>query len=78
MATIVAASFLLTPATALRYEKHDQKNRSLNQAEAMQLGLRSDVESHGVNYNPRRRKVTKGGTSERDEYYVSIRLGNVG
>ncbi|KAI5778946.1 cytochrome c oxidase assembly protein COX16-domain-containing protein [Geopyxis carbonaria] len=38
--TIVAGSFFLTPATALRYEKHDRKVKRLSQDEA--LGLNSD------------------------------------
>ena len=67
---ILAASFLLTPATALRYEKHDRKNRTLTHAEAMELGLKGGAEGEGsLQYNPRRRVVGKGGTSERDEYY---------
>jgi cytochrome c oxidase assembly protein subunit 16 len=36
--TIVAGSFFLTPATALRYEKHDRKIKQLTQDEAMGLG----------------------------------------
>jgi len=35
---IVAGSFFLTPATALRYEKHDRKVKRLSQDEAMGLG----------------------------------------
>ncbi|TGZ82153.1 hypothetical protein EX30DRAFT_340046 [Ascodesmis nigricans] len=35
---IVAGSFWLTPATALRYEKHDRKVQRLTQEEAMGLG----------------------------------------
>ncbi len=67
---ILAASFLLTPATALRYEKHDRKNRTLTHAEAMELGLKGGAEGEGaLQYNPRRRVVAMGGTSERDEYY---------
>jgi len=65
---IVAASFLLTPATALRYERYDRKNRAVTHGEAMELGLKG-LGDEDVNYNPRRRKVTRGGTSERDEYY---------
>ena len=67
---ILAASFLLTPATALRYEKHDRKNRTLTHAEAMELGLKGGAEGEGsLQYNPRRRVVGRGNTSERDEYY---------
>ena len=40
IATIVAGSFFLTPATALRYEKHDMKVKTLSQDEA--LGLSKD------------------------------------
>jgi hypothetical protein len=36
----------------------------------MELGLKG-LGDEEVSYNPRRRKVTKGGTTERDEYYVS-------
>lgn len=38
IATIVGGSFLLTPATAVRYEKHDRQMRRLSQDEAMGLG----------------------------------------
>jgi len=70
---IVASSFLLTPATALRYERHDRKNQSLSYDEAVQMGLKRGTTGDGpVNYNPRRRLITKGGTTERDEYYVWI------
>ncbi|KAF8469197.1 cytochrome c oxidase assembly protein COX16-domain-containing protein [Kalaharituber pfeilii] len=37
ISTIVAGSFFLTPATALRYEKHDRKVRMMSQEEAMGL-----------------------------------------
>jgi hypothetical protein len=40
MATIVAGSFMLTPATALRYERYDRKNQQITQEEAM--GLRQE------------------------------------
>ncbi|KAF1959372.1 hypothetical protein CC80DRAFT_514599 [Byssothecium circinans] len=38
LATIVAGSFLLTPATALRYKRYDRKNQQITQEEAMGLG----------------------------------------
>ncbi|KAF1932738.1 cytochrome c oxidase assembly protein COX16, mitochondrial [Didymella exigua CBS 183.55] len=38
LATIVAGSFLLTPATALRYERYDRKNQQISQEQAMGLG----------------------------------------
>lgn len=36
--TIVAGSFLLTPATALRYERYDRKNQQITHEQAMGLG----------------------------------------
>lgn len=67
---MVGASFILTPATALRYERHDRKHREVTHSEAMELGLKGGDEGEGaVTYNPRRRKITKGGLSEKDEYY---------
>ncbi|KAL7276661.1 Cytochrome oxidase assembly [Rhizina undulata] len=36
--TIVAGSFFLTPATALRYEAHDRKVRRVSQDEALGIG----------------------------------------
>ncbi|MCJ1379322.1 Cytochrome oxidase assembly [Xylographa soralifera] len=38
IATMVAGSFFLTPATAIRYEKHDRKVRQLSKEE--ELGLK--------------------------------------
>lgn len=67
---MLAASFILTPATALRYERHDRRHRELTHSEAMELGLKGGAKGEGdLSYNPRRRIVQKGGTSERDEYY---------
>lgn len=63
---IVAASFVLTPATALRYERHDRKVRQLTQEEAMELGLKGEDGEPTIYRNPRRRIVG----SEREEYYV--------
>jgi cytochrome c oxidase assembly protein subunit 16 len=56
LAVIVSGSFFLTPATALRYEKHDQKRKWMSKEEAL-----SSME--GL----QRRKV-----NPRDEYYVSM------
>lgn len=70
MGLIVGASFLLTPATALRYENHDRKHRQVTDDEKMQLGLKGGLEGEGgLTYNPRRRKILKGELNERDEYY---------
>lgn len=70
MTLIVGSSFLLTPAAALRYEKHDRKNRQLTDQEKLELGLKGGAFGEGnLTYNPRRRKVLKGELSERDEYY---------
>ena len=35
---MVAGSFFLTPATALRYERHDRKVKQVSKEEAMGLG----------------------------------------
>ncbi|KAK5939528.1 Cytochrome oxidase assembly [Knufia obscura] len=70
ISVMVAASFLLTPATALRYERHDRKHREVSQNEAMELGLKGGVAGGGpLSYNPRRRVIGEGGTTQRDEYY---------
>jgi len=70
ISVMVAASFLLTPATALRYEKHDRRHRQLSDNEKLELGLKGGVDGGGdLTYNPRRRKVLKGELNERDEYY---------
>jgi len=62
---IVAGSFALTPAAALRYERHDRKVRQLNQEDVMELGLKGADGADTIKRNPRRRLVG----SERDEYY---------
>ncbi|RMZ79064.1 hypothetical protein DV737_g3548, partial [Chaetothyriales sp. CBS 132003] len=68
---VVAASFLLTPAAALRYERHDRKTQTLTHGEAMALGLKGGAQGEGgVSYNPRKRRLLQGGPNEeRDEYY---------
>ncbi|KIV89998.1 Cytochrome c oxidase assembly protein COX16, mitochondrial [Exophiala mesophila] len=67
---MVGASFLLTPATALRYEKHDRKNRQVTDMEAMRLGLKGGKDGEGrLHYNPRRQVAAATPTSARDEYY---------
>ncbi|KAF2086781.1 hypothetical protein K490DRAFT_43529 [Saccharata proteae CBS 121410] len=38
LATMVAGSFFLTPATALRYERHDRKVRQLSRDEELGIG----------------------------------------
>lgn len=38
IATIVLGSFFLTPATALRYERHDRKVRQLSKDEELGIG----------------------------------------
>lgn len=37
MAIIVGASFVITPATAIRYEKHDRKVRQMDQKEEKEV-----------------------------------------
>ena len=73
IAMMLGASFLLTPATALRYEQHDRKNRELSHAEAMELGLKGGATGEGtMHYNPRRRQLLQSENAQRDEYYVSM------
>ncbi|KAI9802909.1 MAG: hypothetical protein M1825_002140 [Sarcosagium campestre] len=51
--TIVAGSFFLTPATAVRYEKHDRRVRRLSHDEALGLergGRRVGVEGVAEEY----------------------------
>ncbi|KAL4987141.1 cytochrome c oxidase assembly protein cox16, mitochondrial [Aspergillus falconensis] len=62
---IVAGSFVLTPAAALRYERYDRKVKQLNQEEAMDLGLKGPDGEEGIKRNPRRRIIG----DEREEYY---------
>ncbi|PGG96177.1 cytochrome c oxidase assembly protein COX16, mitochondrial [Blastomyces parvus] len=63
---MLAGSFILTPATALRYERFDRKVQQVSQEEAMGLGLRGpDGDDEQVKRNPRRRVVG----SEKEEYY---------
>lgn len=38
ISVIVAASFVLTPATAIRYERHDRKVRQLTREEELGVG----------------------------------------
>jgi cytochrome c oxidase assembly protein subunit 16 len=40
LSTIVLGSFMLTPATALRYERYDRKNQQITHEQAM--GLRGE------------------------------------
>lgn len=65
---IVAGSFVLTPAAALRYERYDRKVQQLNQEEAMNLGLKGPDGEEGIKRNPRRRIIG----NEKEEYYVSL------
>lgn len=38
MSVVVAGSFILTPAAAIRYEKYDRKVRQVSQQEQLGLG----------------------------------------
>lgn len=66
IAIIVAGSFALTPAAAVRYERYDRRVKQLSQAEAMDLGLKGSDGDEGIKRNPRRRIVG----DEKEEYYV--------
>lgn len=65
---MVAGSFALTPAAAIRYERHDRKVKQLSQDEAFDLGLKGPNGEEGIKRNPRRRIIG----DEKEEYYVSI------
>lgn len=60
---MVAGSFFLTPATALRYERHDRKMRRLSEEERM--GLKRDMEDGGGNGRGRRVRDVEAA----EEYY---------
>ncbi len=38
VALVVGGSFVLTPATAIRYERHDRKTRQLTREEELKVG----------------------------------------
>jgi cytochrome c oxidase assembly protein subunit 16 len=57
--TIVSGSFFLTPATALRYERHDRKVRQVSKEEALGIG---------------KGKRRVGVEEAAEEYYVSGRI----
>src|SRR5277367_6258616 len=51
--TMVAGSFFLTPATAIRYEKHDRRVRRMTQEEALEVGSkRRKVDMKEEYYRP--------------------------
>jgi len=62
---MVAGSFALTPATALRYERYDRRVQQLGREEAMELGLKGEDGEEGIKRNSRRRIIG----SEKEEYY---------
>lgn len=68
ISVIVGASFALTPAAALRYERHDRKVQQLSKDEVFNLGLKGSDGEEGIKRNPRRRVIG----DEREEYYVRL------
>lgn len=65
MAIIVAGSFILTPATAIRYERHDKKVRMMTREEELGLnkGSRRNVnlqEEYYVSVFPMRTRCMFG------------------
>ncbi|PGH13697.1 cytochrome c oxidase assembly protein COX16, mitochondrial [Polytolypa hystricis UAMH7299] len=64
---MLAGSFILTPATALRYERHDRRVQLVSQEDAISMGLKGTVGDgqDDIKRNPRRRIVG----SEKEEYY---------
>ncbi|KAJ5389329.1 Cytochrome c oxidase assembly protein cox16 [Penicillium cataractarum] len=73
MAVIVAGSFALTPAAALRYERYDRKVQQVSKEEAFELGLKGPDGEEGIKRNPRRRIIG----DEREEYYVRAPMTRV-
>ncbi|KAJ5851903.1 uncharacterized protein N7529_011288 [Penicillium soppii] len=65
IAVIVAGSFALTPAAAIRYERYDRKVRQLSQDEVFELGLKGPDGEEGIKRNPRRHIIG----DEKEEYY---------
>lgn len=62
IATIVAGSFFLTPATAVRYERYDRKTHMLDREEALGLGRVKDAS--------KTRGAMRGGKGDiREEYW---------
>ncbi|KAI5293446.1 Cytochrome oxidase assembly [Ascosphaera acerosa] len=63
---MVAGSFFLTPAAAVRYERHDRKVQALSEQEALAMGISPEGEGGGlIKKNPRAREIG----SEKEEYY---------
>lgn len=59
---MVAGSFFLTPATAVRYEKYDRKTHMLDSKEALGLGRVKDAAG---------KRASGGGRGDiREEYWV--------
>ncbi|KAI2042339.1 Cytochrome oxidase assembly [Ophidiomyces ophidiicola] len=66
LSLMVAGSFVLTPATAIRYERHDRRVQQVSQQEALSLGIKStDDNPENLRLNPRRRILG----DEKEEYY---------
>lgn len=59
--TMVAGSFFLTPATAIRYERHDRKVQQLSQEETLGIGKN-------------RRKVTN---INEEYYRLAAKVGDI-
>ena len=76
IATMVAGSFFLTPATAVRYEKHDRKVRQMSKEEELGIGKdRRKVDMAEEYYRlaakVRLRCVLVGGAAEMSKIYNS-------
>ncbi|KAI9673381.1 MAG: Cytochrome oxidase assembly [Caeruleum heppii] len=68
LSTILAGSFFLTPATALRYERHDRKVQRVGTEERLGLGIRG-VNGEKEDEAERERRLKRGRGDLRDEYY---------
>ena len=73
--TMVAGSFVLTPATALRYERHDRKVKQMSKEE--ELGIGKDRRRVDINeeYYRLAAKVGGGGKYTRKIQYTYCELG---
>jgi cytochrome c oxidase assembly protein subunit 16 len=78
--TIVSGSFVLTPATALRYERHDRKVKQMSTEE--ELGIGKDRRRVDINEEYYRLAAKVGGadilTFWVSEAYCVLGLGQLG
>lgn len=74
ISTMVAGSFFLTPATALRYERHDRKMKQLTKEE--ELGIGKDRRKVDINEEYYRLAAKVGFVSCNFFFYLRGQSGN--